>query len=167
MKIRKFNESNNYDLSFDGFKDVMSEITDDLNCDFSFYDDESDPCEYYECVITFSKSESDGDITDLDYGFLDEREGGLPFIEDPQSFDIEKIRECLEKIEYENIEILSFKNKIDSQVEKNKYIGEVLKKLSKVKNRFKSFDNFGDYRIGFDSGNGNLSIFYEIKQNIV
>lgn len=180
MKIKRFNEAESYDLSFDGFKDIMSDITDDIKGEYTFndYDERLDPnlkdslmmepevpiSHWYECLITLRDPEfpiSD-DINRLDYNFLDEREGGIPFIEDPEIFSSEDIRRWIVKVGETNNDILNLKSKIDNQVEKNTEISKILIKLSKLQTRFRSFDNFKESRIGFDSSNGHLSIFFEL-----
>lgn len=166
MRIRKFNESESYDLSFDGFKEVMTDITDDLNTEFDFrlYDEINDDIKYYECAITLRECEYPiSDVPSLDYGFIDDREGGIPFIEDPSSFESSRVRDWLGMIDKEKGELLKLKSKIDSQINKNKELGDILVKIAKIQSRLKSFDNFDDCKIGFDSSSGILSIYFEYK----
>ncbi len=172
MRILKFNESSKYELSFDGFKEVMSEITDDLKCEYNFseYDESKegitdDPAHWYECNINLRDPEypiSD-DMPLLDYNFLEHSNNGLPYVDDPEVFSNKDLKEWVDKIKNENIIISKMKESIDIQIEKNNEISSILLKLLKLQYRFKSFDNYKECRIGFNSFNTDLSIYFEIK----
>lgn len=165
MKIKRFNESEAYDLSFDGFKEVMSELTDELQCEYDFHEYNTDKkiedVSYFELSITLRRPEMQFEAINLSYDFLDERNGGIPFIEDPQIVKNADIRFYIEKIKMQNESILNIESKIKNQVEKNNEVKNILIKVIKLESRLKSFDNFIRYTIGFDTDNNNLSIFFE------
>ena len=177
MKIKRFNESEAYDLSFDGFKEVMSELTDDLDCEFEFSEenertdellskyDDMNLSHWYECLITLKRPEFpvlEGSLQ-LKYDFLAERQSGIPFIEEPEEVKGGDIRRWIQMISDENSKILDMKSNIDEQIRKNNEIRNILVALSKIQIRLKSYDNYKECKIGFDSSNHVLSISFELK----
>ena len=165
MKIKRFNEAVEDNLSFDGFKEVMSELTDDLDCEFTFreynVDKKEDDMSFFELEIKLRDPELQFDQISLSYDFLEERNGGIPHIEDPRRIKNADMRSYIEKINNQNNFIMGIESKIKNQVEKNNEVKNILIKTMKLESRLKSFDNFKNYTIGFDSDQNILVIYYE------
>lgn len=165
MRIRKFNESEKYDLSFDGFKDIMSDITDevDLNYNFNDYSQQEEEGErFYELEIHLPTIDSYIDFeTSMTYRYL-EGQGGMSHPEDGgEDIDVSKIRDYLNLITGMNGSLLDIKSKIDTQVENNNIAKKVLLNVAKIKTRLESFDNYNGCRLGLD--NNTISVTFEIK----
>lgn len=167
MKIRKFNESEEYNLSFDGFKDVMSDITDevDLNHDFNDYSAGEGGDRFYELEIHLPRINEYIDFeTSMTYRYLEYAgsQGGITHPEDGgEDIDTSKIREYINLITGMNGSLLDIKSKIDTQVENNNMAKKVLVSVAKIKTRLESFDNYNGCRLGFDGDT--ISITFEIK----
>lgn len=166
MKLRRFNEADSYDLSFDGFKEVMSEITDEINLNFNFEDnslsDNKDDDKYYELTIYLPRSPYIETTNILSYGHLSSEQGGLAHPEDGGStLSEERISGCVNNIDDVNSRLGEVKHHIDTQIENNNMIKNILSEVLKIKDRLSSFDNFKESRLGHDGDT--IVITFEIK----
>ncbi len=168
MRIRKFNESESYNLSFDGFKDIMTDITDevDLHINFNDYSNGSEDEErFYELEIKLPQINYYINFDEImTYNYLTHAydTAGISHQEDGgEDIDISKIRNYINIIDGTNSRLLEIKPKIDTQIENNNIAKKVLLSISKIKQRLESFDNCNGCRLGFDGTA--ISVTFEIK----
>jgi hypothetical protein len=176
MRIRRYNESEVYDLSFVDFKEVMSEITDDLEIDYEFRDKSNylpgDNSPFYALDIMFKEKEyiETSNILGFDYvsgnylAKIGSSEDGGDSIFDP---DI-KIERVIDTIRGNGRKINKIKLKLDRQIKKDENMIFILTKLNGIKSRLKSYTNCDDVRIGTEGigggGGSALVITFEIKK---
>jgi len=166
MRIRKFNESESYDLSFDGFKEVMSDITDEFNLDYDFEDNSNSTNKYddrfYELKIYLPESSyiETTNILSYDLGGLASPEDGGDTLSDI------RVTSCIASIDDNNSKLREVKHSIDTQIENNNLVKRLLSEILKIKGRLSSFDNFGESRLGQSITVGShteITITFEIK----
>lgn len=140
MRIRKFNESDKYDLSFEGFKEVMSDITDDLTIEYDFHDNSTtDGYMAHSYVLEvylpkFNYSDIDIEMVTNPFNYL--RYGDAP-IRHPEdggdTLNAGIIISCTNNINKINSKLIESKSKIDEHIENNILIKNLLISIGKVK----------------------------------
>jgi hypothetical protein len=168
MRIKKFNESSDTECSFEEFKDIMTDITDDLSMDYEFKDfSKGDGSYFYDLQIKLPmvNNNDNGDIGDiiLGYDFISYRahDGISSYNGETDTFSATDIRRWITMISDQNTKISSIKSEIDKQVSYNLMVKSILVKLPSITKRFKSFSNFRNSEIGI--GYDQLRITFEIS----
>lgn len=156
-RVKKFNESNIDNCTFEEFKDLLTDTLDpyDFLYDFKDYSSpnkglspSSTYLEYYACDIYL---DFDEESIRLNLNFLEETDV-LPYIDD---YDTNvDLGNCLVEIDnnINRLEELKFNlvNIINRQIQFKKLIGDVDNEL---RNRFKIYPNFKSMTIGKDMNN--------------
>lgn len=154
-RVKKFNESNIDNCTFEEFKDLFTDALDpfDFLYDFKDYSSpnkglspSSTYLEYYACDIYLDFDEDSQYSINLD--FLEETDV-LPDIEDYVECDSGDLGRCLVEIDnnINRLEELKFElvNIINKQIQFKKLIGYIDNELRK---RFQSYPNFKEMTIG-------------------
>ena len=156
--LKKFNESDNNNLDFDTFKEIMYEITDEYDGKFNDYSDDIDG-PFYDCDINIMVNDKyyiNDDVPYLNYDFLD-----LPHFDDPQT--IEGINVSTQVDEH-NRKLLELKNDIDSIIENNNKIKKLFFSIKKhILPRLKTFSNFHGCYFGWET-DGVFRVTFEITR---
>lgn len=185
MKIKKFNESVENNLSFDEFKDIMSDITDDLITNYDFMEETSDDDCYYELSIDLKNIElgvnSITQLVTLLKGFfipindqmnISDDELILPvdsYDNGGEAVDEEEIEDCIRFVREKHINLLSKKdeiidtitNIIEQKVAENEYLEIILNQYKNIYNRLKLYDNFKESRLSYDDTDRRVIITFE------
>ncbi len=143
--LKKFNESSNEDCSFETFKDIMLDLSDEFDCSFNNLIDYEEP--FYECLLTLPQIDNDVDEEGT-YFTCRYLEGNLPRYEEPGNIDYNLVKDS---INTQNENLINLKNNIDSVISNNNKIKNIFDTLENmIIPRFQSFSNFQMCTIGFD-----------------
>ncbi len=165
--IRKFNESNQSEITFNEFKQIMFEILDDFEFEYKFNDfSNSEGPPFYDCWITVNLLEEyaiSDDQPNLNFDYLGYQYDILPPVE-----EMENINDIFEKVDdaikSQVSDLYALKNNLDSVIKSNEDMKNIFKLIqTRVLPRFEEYDNFLQSDIGFDSTNAEIRITFEIK----
>lgn len=155
-KIKRFNESVEDNLSFDGFKEIMAEITDDLTLRYNLREEKDEYDQFYELSIVLPPS------TYLDSDILSYQNVNIPSIENiGDTLNKKTVGTILDSIVSQNEKLIEIKSKIDDQIENNKLLGKIIEDIIKLKPRLASYNNWRECRLGMEGDE--LSITFECK----
>jgi len=157
--LKKFNESYlDEECSFETFKEILYDLSDDYECDFHDFSTDSDP--FYDCRMTIPKSieiDSSYDILkDVVSSFDDPHE-----IETDNDFDY-----VINEITSNTSKMKSLKNEIDLIIDRNKRLKQIFNTLKEhIVPRLRSFSNCYRVSFGYDSGDDVLRICFDLPTN--
>lgn len=153
LHFKKFNESTNNDCSFDTFKDIMTDISDDFECDFYDHSDQDEG--FYDCMIKLPQLDYIDDVS-VSYGYLDDV---MSPYDSPDEVDYLSI---YEQISNYNSKMLDFKRNIDTVISNNEKVKQIFITIeTMIVPRLKSFSNCLNCSIGFDVDS--IRLCFDIK----
>ena len=143
--LKKFNEAYSDELSFETFKEILFELSDNYECRFNDYSqDENDP--FYDCELVLPKP------IDVQFPQQDNLTEYLPLYDGPEEIDSETLRELNLQIDEQNKQIKDLEGKLNLLIERNNEIKEIISTLeSDIITRLQSFSNCQSVTIGYES----------------
>ena len=155
-KYRSIKESKMGDLSFEDFKDILTDITDKMDNDFHFYHVDEEEDGYYTLILTFDSPS---------YVVIDE--SGMEFLskfgrkDEPSTYNDEIYINIKESIEDKNSELESLKIDIDNMISFNKKIINIIDEINQyIIPRLRSFSNCLEIEIGFEVDELSIEFIY-------
>lgn len=142
--LKKFNEAYEDELSFETFKEILFDLSDDYECTFNDYSDDSDP--FYDCELILPKP------IDVQFPQEDNLNEYLPPYDGPEEIDSVIIGELRIQIEEENKKLKDLEGKLNLMIERNNKIVKIISILEKdIITRLQSFSNCQSVTIGYES----------------
>ncbi len=153
--LKKFNESLSDECSFETFKEILYDLSDDYECEFHDYSNESDS--FYDCLMAIPKSIE----IEASYDILKDV---VSSYEDPHI--IENFDGAIDEIIGDTSKMQSVKNEIDDIIDRNKKLEQIFITLKEhVVPRLQSFSNCQQISFGYDEGDGVLRICFDLPTN--
>ena len=143
--LKKFNEAYLDELSFETFKEIMYELSDNYECRFHDYSKyENDP--FFDCELLLPKP------INVDFPQQDNLTEYLPPYDGPEEIDGDTLRELNVQIDEENRQLKDLEGKINLLIERNNKVKEIISTLeTDIIPRLQSFSNCQSVTLGYDS----------------
>lgn len=161
--IKPFNESFGGECSFEDFKDIIEDVLDDFDFDYSWkeYHMASQGLgTFYECVINIepTKYDMDDDVPPLHMRFLKDF---LPNTRNPSSITDEMIDIAVSDANSNIEDLITLRNDLDDVIKYQTNCTKLIERMKVITKRLEGFSNCENCNIGFDGDE--MCIIFDIK----
>jgi len=163
--LRKFNESESGECSFEDFKDIMLDLLDEFNFNYDFHDYSSvEDGQFYDCWIYIEGKEEyaiQDDIPSMNINFLGFREDQtLPPTDDPEEMNNGGLDECVSSITGNIESLYELRDNLAEIIKYQEDCKKLFESLKIINTRLLTFSNCVHCGIGFNDGE--LRITFEM-----
>lgn len=163
--IKPFNESFGGECSFEDFKDIIEDVLDDFDFDYSFQEyiegnQGNVPNPFYECIINIepTKYDLDDDVPPLHMRFLNDF---LPHTRKPKNVTDEMIDIAVSDANSNITDLITLKNDLDDVIKYQTNCVKLIETMKGITKRLRGFSNCRSCNIGFDGDE--MCIIFDIK----